>query len=391
MKHVPHLVLEVRLPIPRIREIVLHGTTLLACTSGASSTVGADPTVVAFDVTEPKAPRVLSQITLPQPVRFLTVHGGVLYGTEHYRSIDLLDVRAPSHLAHFDSELTFGRDIEHLSVLGDVLVAKSDDALESWDVRDPRRPVHRPTFTQKKLELGAIAASGDRLYCAAKKAGLLVFAAKDDTFREVARASLKGFCAEEVHVTADRVFLLGEGKKDANLVVLDRATLSLVFQGKSGIGSVRAAHPTEDGSLIVFGPHYQCTLFGKDGTVTPLFEQFETESKKYLERVGRIAREEEDDADEDEADHEGDEDEDSDAGEELEPTSIASEAHLAERDASELDDEESRRARCMENVSSFVRRDGYLITAQDDELIVYSIRPTSPLAGLIPDRVLAGR
>ena len=206
----------------------------------------------------------------------------------------MIDVRNPSRIAHFDSELTFGRHIEHLSMLGDVLVATNDDALESWDVRDPRQPIHRPTFTKKKLELGAIAASDGLLYCAAKKGGLLVLAAKDDTFSEVAHTKVAGFCAEEVHVTRDRVFLLGEGKKDANLVVLDRETLSIVFQGKSGIGSVKAARPTEDGGLVVFGPHYQCTSFGKDGTVTPLFEQFETESKKYLERAGRISREEDD-------------------------------------------------------------------------------------------------
>lgn len=362
MKHVPHLSLEVRLALPRVREIILDGTTLLACTSGAGAEA---PTVVAIDATEPKALRVVSQVALPQPVRFLAVRDGVLYGAAHYRSIDMIDVRDPSRIAHFDSELTFGRHIEHLSVLGDLLVATNDDALESWDVRDPRRPVHRPTFTKKKLELGAIGASDGLLYCAAKKGGLLVLAAKDDTFSEVAHTKAAGFCAEEVHVTRDRIFLLGEGKKGANLVVLDRATLSIVFAGKSGIGSVRAARPTEDGGLVVFGPHYQCTSFSKDGTVTPLFEQFESASKKYLERSGRRSRDEDDEDDEDD-EREGLEGDDDESNTDDAP-----------------DDEDSRRASCMDTVSSFVRRDRYLITAQEEELIVYTIRPTSPLAGLL--------
>ena len=365
MKHVPHLTLEARLTLPHVRELVLEGTTLFACTSGKSGAGGEDPTIVAIDLTEPAAPHVLSRVALPAAVRFLAMKEGVLYGTAHYRSIDLVDVRDPSRLVHFDSELTFGRDIEHLSVLGDILVATSGDTLESWDVRDPRRPVHRPPFAQKKLELGAIVASGDLLYCAAKKGGLVVLAAKDDTFTEVARASVKGFCPDEVYVTRDRVFLLGEGKKDANLVVLDRASLAVVFEGKSGIGSVRAAGATEGGDLIVFGPHYECTSFGRDGATTALFEQFETESKKYLERAGRIAHDDDDEDDDDYDDDEAEPEENQEGDEDAEP-----------------EDEESRRARCMETVSSFVRRDGHLIAAQDDELIVYAIRSTSPLAAL---------
>lgn len=178
--------------LPLVRSLGLGGAMDATVAGDTLYVIGGGKLHVA-DIGDPRAPKVIGQLTDLGNTRQIEVHRGVAYVTAREDGLFIVDVSrpdAPTLLCHYDTiELATG-----IALSGDVaFVACRTAGVELIDISNPRRPVHLSTV--RTGEAQSVVARDGILYAGVWGSRKLVICDVSDPYRPtvVSKTPLDGF------------------------------------------------------------------------------------------------------------------------------------------------------------------------------------------------------